>query len=317
MINTIENASHIVLVAHEHPDADSLGAASAFYSYLLRLNKKITFFCSTQVGDPKLAFLPWSDKIKHVFPLDADLAISFDCGDYKRLGISYKGDLINFDHHISNESYGTFNCIDSGALSTTQVVYEWFIENGIKINAKMAQSLYAGLLDDTGSFSEIANSPKVLGMAQLLIEYGANHEECYDALFRSHSLASFRLKGIMLQEMKILLDGQIALFEVTQEMLAHTGAVLRDCKEVVDDALNLKTVKVAVLVAKLRSGGVKISLRSDGIINASEVMRHYGGGGHASRAGARLNAGDLLEASNDVIEKIKTIWKRDKNETSS
>lgn len=301
----IDSASHIVLVAHEHPDADSLGSASAFYSYLLRLQKKTTLYCSTEIGDNNLSFLPWCEKIKHTFPLDADLVISFDCGDYKRLGIEYSGHIINFDHHISNELYGTSNCIDPTALSTTQVLYNWFVANGIKINGKMANALYAGLMDDTNAFSARECTSTTFQIAQQLIQLGANHEQCVNALFNSHSLASMRLKGIMLSEMRLMHEGRTVVFEVNQELLGFTGAYLRDCKKTLDEALSLKTVKIAVLVAQLKRGGVKVSLRSDGILDVSEILSLHGGGGHRIRAGARLADMGIRETLEEILPKIK------------
>lgn len=298
IIETIEKASHIVLVAHKHPDADSLGSACALYSHLLRLGKSITLFCATDIGDQNLLFLPWSDKVRHTFPHDADLVISFDCGSYKRLGISYQGELINFDHHVSNDNYGTHNCIDTQALSTTQVLYNWFITHDIKINGRMAQSLYAGLLDDTSCFRDI--TPAVLDMASSLIALGANHEVCVKALFGSHSLASLRLKAMMLRDMQLSHDGSVAVFKVTQKMLTQSGAVLRDCKHPLEVALSLKVVTIVLLAVELKSGGVKISLRCEGGVNASEVLQHHGGGGHVSRSGARI-AGTTID---EAVEKI-------------
>ena len=52
--NLIDSSQHIVLVTHKNPDADSLGAACAFYSYLLRSQKKITLFCISTEINPKL-----------------------------------------------------------------------------------------------------------------------------------------------------------------------------------------------------------------------------------------------------------------------
>ncbi len=299
-LSLIDSAHHIVLVAHEHPDADSLGSACAFYSYLLRSKTKVTLFCVTPSVDKNLSFLPWFGEITSKFPLDADLAISFDCGSYGRLGIEYEGELINFDHHISNEYYGTHNCIDTQALSTTQVVYEWFVTNTIKINGKMANALYAGLLDDTSCFSDPQCSPSTFMMAHSLLQLGADHSQCVQALFNSRSLASLRLKSKMLGEMKILHDGRVALFEVNQALLETTGALLRDCKEVIDSALSLKTVEVALLVVELKRGGVKVSLRSNGILNAADILQRYGGGGHKIRAGARIV--DMKQ--DEIIKKI-------------
>jgi phosphoesterase RecJ-like protein len=112
-----------VLIAHKNPDADSLGAACAFYSYLLRSQKKITLFCISAEVNPNLAFLPWFDKITDRFPEDADCMISFDCGSYGRIGIEKELPLLNIDHHVSNDFYGTHNIINTSAISTTEVVY--------------------------------------------------------------------------------------------------------------------------------------------------------------------------------------------------
>jgi bifunctional oligoribonuclease and PAP phosphatase NrnA len=301
----INQSNHIVLIAHENPDADSLGSASAFYSYLLRTQKKITFYCSSPNIADHLSFIPWTEKISNRFPLDADLAISFDCGSFGRLGVDYNGELINFDHHISNDQYGTFNCIDTSAMSTTQVIYEWFLSEDIKINGKMANALYAGLMDDTKCFRDPRCTLKIFGMAHRLLELGADHEQCVNGLYNSKTLASLRLQGEMLKRMKLVLDGQLALFEVDQELLAVTGACLGDCKAVLDEAVTLKIVNVALLLAVRKRGGISLSLRSDGAVNASEMMERYGGGGHHDRAGAKVMDKPLEQIRDEIISYIR------------
>ncbi|MDP3266445.1 MAG: DHH family phosphoesterase [Sulfuricurvum sp.] len=304
-LSLIEEANHIVLIAHQDPDADSLGSASAFYSYLLRTQKKITFYCSSPNIAAHLTFIPWTQKISNRFPLDADLAISFDCGSFGRLGVDYNGELINFDHHISNDQYGTLNCIDTSAMSTTQVVYEWFRSQDIKINAKMANALYAGLMDDTKCFRDPRCALNIFSMAHRLLELGADHEQCVNGLYNSKTLASLRLQGEMLKRMKLVLDGQLALFEVDQELLALTGASLGDCKTVLDEAITLKIVNVALLLAVRKRGGISLSLRSDGAINASEIMQRYQGGGHHDRAGAKVTDKPLEQIREEIISYIK------------
>jgi bifunctional oligoribonuclease and PAP phosphatase NrnA len=233
------------------------------------------------------------------------LAISFDCGSFGRLGVDYNGELINFDHHISNDQYGTFNCIDTSAMSTTQVIYEWFLSEDIKINGKMANALYAGLMDDTKCFRDPRCTLKIFGMAHRLLELGADHEQCVNGLYNSKTLASLRLQGEMLKRMKLVLDGQLALFEVDQELLAVTGACLGDCKAVLDEAVTLKIVNVALLLAVRKRGGISLSLRSDGAVNASEMMERYGGGGHHDRAGAKVMDKPLEQIRDEIISYIR------------
>ncbi|HLD23493.1 MAG TPA: DHH family phosphoesterase [Sulfuricurvum sp.] len=303
-LSLIESAKHIVLIAHKNPDADSLGAACAFYSYLLRSQKKITLFCVSDELNPNLAFLPWFDKITDRFPEDADCAISFDCGSYTRLGIEKELPLINFDHHISNDFFGTYNVVNSSAISTTEVVYEYFVANGIKINGKIALSLYAGLLDDSKCFSAPECSSKTFAMAQALLELGADHAMCSEWLYRRRSLASLRVRGFLLKQMKLLADARLAVFEVSLPLLEESGATVSECKSVLDEALGMRSVQVAIMVLEHPQGGVKLSLRTDGAVDAAKIMSAFGGGGHVRRAGTRLKQENYDEFVKNILVMI-------------
>jgi bifunctional oligoribonuclease and PAP phosphatase NrnA len=296
----IDSASHIVLIAHKNPDADSLGSACAFYSYLLRERKKITLFCLSSELNPNLAFLPWYDKVTDRFPQEADLLISFDCGSYGRLGVESSIPLINIDHHLSNDLYGVENLVDTAAISTTEVVYDYFVTNGIKINGKMAFSLYAGLLDDSKCFRAPECSAKTFALAAALIDAGADHALCTHWLYQRQSLSSIRIRGALLSRMKLIGEGRAAICEVPQALLEATGASVFECKRVLDDALGMVNVQIALMVVEHPSGGVKISLRSDGNADCSMILAPFGGGGHRKRSGARLKH----EAHHDVIEMI-------------
>lgn len=299
-LSLIESAKHIVLIAHKNPDADSLGAASAFYSYLLRSQKKITLFCVSSTINPHLAFLPWFDKVTDRFPESADCMISFDCGGYGRLGIEKELPLINIDHHLSNDFYGTHNIVNPSAMSSTEVVYDYFVANGIKINGKMATALYAGLLDDSKCFSASECSGKTFATAHALIELGADHAMCIEWLYRRGSLASLRIRGVLFKEMKLLCDGRLALFEVSLSLLEETGATIAECKRVLDEALGMRSVQAALMVLQLPEGGAKVSFRTDGTFNAAKIMADFGGGGHGKRAGTRLKQ----ENYNEHVQKM-------------
>ncbi|MDD5160963.1 MAG: DHH family phosphoesterase [Sulfuricurvum sp.] len=301
----IDSAHHIVLIAHQNPDADSLGAASAFYSYLLRTHKKVTLFCASSEVNPNLAFLPWFDKLTDRFPEDADCMISFDCGSYGRLGIEKELPLINVDHHVSNDFFGTHNLINTSAISTTEVVYDFFVANSIKINGKMALSLYAGLIDDSKCFSASQCTAKTFALAHSLIELGAEHALCVEWLYHRRSLASLRIQGVLLKQMKLLIDGRLAVFDVPLSLLEETGAGLAECKRVLDDALGMHCVQAAIMQIEHPKGGAKLSMRTDGTIDASKIMGSFGGGGHVQRAGMRLKQENFTELVENMMMMIK------------
>jgi len=303
--NLINSSHHIVLIVHKNPDADSLGAASAFYSYLLRTHKKITLFCASSEINPNLAFLPWFDKLTNRFPEDAECMISFDCGSYGRQGIEKELPLINVDHHVSNNFFGTHNLIDTSAISTTEVVYDFFVANSIKINGKMALSLYAGLMEDSKCFSAPQCTAKTFAIAHSLLDLGAEHALCIEWLYHRHSLASLRIRGVLLKQMRLFADGRLAVFEVPLSLLEETGAEMIECKKVLDDALGLHTVQAAIIHIEDANGGAKLSMRTDGMINASKIMGLFGGGGHVHRAGARLKQENFAEFVETIMMMIK------------
>lgn len=281
----IERAGHIVLIAHRNPDADSLGSASALYSYALRLQKRVSFYCVTERIDPRLAFLPWFEKVTSRFPADADLALSFDCASAARLGTEAGCEVINIDHHASNEKYGVVNIVDTTAISTSQVLYERFKEAEVQINPKMATALYAGLFDDSAGFTSAKTDRRAFAMAADLAGAGAEIAVCSRHLAQSVSLAATRLKGTMLRDIELLREGSVAYLWVDRELLQRTGAHSADCETALNEALYLPTVRTALLLREKADGSLKGSLRTRGEGDMSAVALEFGGGGHRHAAG--------------------------------
>jgi bifunctional oligoribonuclease and PAP phosphatase NrnA len=301
LLNRIENAGHIVLIAHRDPDADSMGSASAMYTHLLRLQKKVTLFCVTERYDRHLDFLPWVDTLKHRFPENADLAIAFDCAAFGRLGAVPECDLINIDHHASNEGYGTQQYIDPTAISTTQVLFDLFKAAAITINPKMATALYAGLIDDSLGFTTVKTDRRAFLMAAELAEAGADIAACNRHLVQTVSLAATRLKGRMLQELELLEEGTVAYLRVDRALLDATGAREVDCEAALNEALYLPTVETAILLRDNRDGSLKGSLRSRGNIDLFAVARRFGGGGHRHAAGFEVRNTDATSVRDTLL----------------
>lgn len=305
IVKKIEESRHIVVIAHVNPDMDSLSSASAMYTYLLTLHKKVSFFCATSKRGNRFDFLPWIDKVKDSFPSSADLAISLDCASVDRLGVTIECDLINIDHHLSNNQFGTLSLVDSTAISTTKVLYDFFQENQVKINQKMATALYAGLLDDSHGFLSDEVDGTTFAVAKELIECGAAYHECNKYVMKSLTLGALRLKAIMLANMQLLNNAQITYFEVRIEDLLSSGAIAVDCEYALEESMYLQSVKVAVLLKENRDLSIKVSLRSGGKVDVAKIAKEFGGGGHSTRAGfITQEIIKIDELKNKIIDKI-------------
>ncbi len=304
ILQRIEQAKHIVVISHVNPDADSLGSASALYTHILRLHKKVSWFCATKNINQKFLFLPWSENIKDSFTSSADLGISLDCGNSDRLGVTLSCDLINIDHHASNDGFGKYNLVDVDAISTTEILYKLFTSNNIKINPKMATAIYAGLLDDSGGFLDTNVNGTLFATVQNLIEMGADYKSCNKYLIKQQTLASFRLKAIMHKNMQLFCSGEVAVFCVSNEDMKLCGAVGSDCESSLEEALWLPNVEVSLLLKQNSDLSIKGSLRSHSKVDVNKIASLFLGGGHSSRAGFMLKDGTTLEGAKEKILKL-------------
>ena len=304
ILNRIKEAKHITVIAHVNPDADSLGSASAMYTYLLTIHKKVSFFCATKDINNKLSFLPWFDKIRDSFPSSSDLAIALDCASQKRVGVDMTCDLINIDHHESNNKYAILSLVDVSCISTTEVLYKFFINNEIHVNKKMATSLYAGLLDDSNGFLSDEVDGTTFALVKELITKGAEYKTCNKYIMKYLTLGAFRLKGLMQTNMQLFSEAKIAVFCVSNKDIQKTGASGEDCGFALEEALYLPTVEVALLLRENPDLSIKCSLRSENSFDVSKIAALYAGGGHKIRAGFNIQTPKSLESSKEEIIKF-------------
>ncbi len=206
VLEKINDAQHIMIVT----GVESLTGASALYTHVLRLHKKVSLVCEDKNIDNKLSFLPWFDKIRTQKLSSADLHVEFDYGSYE--------------------------------------LYDYFKKNSIKINPKMATALYAGLLQESDGFLNSSVNGMTFAMAKELVECGAEYKICNDFIMKSTSLSVLRLKANILSNMLLVSDAKVALFEIKDDDLKSTGTILKDCDVVLREALHLPHVESVILL---------------------------------------------------------------------
>jgi len=238
---------------------------------------------------------------RNTFPSSADLAISLDCGNISRLGVELDIDLINIDHHQSNDSYGKYNLVDIESISTTAILYNFFKDNGIKINKKIATALYAGLLDDSNGFLDERVDGTIFALIKDLIDSGADTKLCNKYIMKYMSLAGLRLKAIMLMNMQLVNNAKVAVFIVKNEDMLATGAIGEDCEFALEESLYLPSVEVAMLLKENSNLTIKGSLRSNGSVDVAKISSLFNGGGHVSRAGFNLSDENPIDEMKEKI----------------
>ncbi|MCF6172357.1 MAG: bifunctional oligoribonuclease/PAP phosphatase NrnA [Campylobacteraceae bacterium] len=306
-INII-NAKHILLVSHVDPDGDTLGSVLALYDVLKRSNKKVSLYNFTKELPRNFDFLPNIDKIKDKTPRFFDLVISCDCSSFERLKMQ-KGDyqLINIDHHLTNQNFGDINIVDSKCVSAGLVVYELLSQNNIKISQQSAICLYTTIVEDTGFFSYSNITQRTFENVSKLVGYGANPAEIASFLKSRQSLAKVRLLGYIFNNFELYFEAKVAFVYISKETLVSTGAKRHDTKNIINFLRDIANIQVAVMILEEKNGGFKVSLRSKGEVDITFLAKQFDGGGHKNAVGFEVKTCDFEEFKNKILKELRNV----------
>lgn len=300
----IEQSHYITLISHINPDGDALGSSLSLFPILKDMGKKVTIVNVTSPLPIRYDFLPNFDRIKTEMPQKADLLISFDCGSFDRLGIERPdAPMINIDHHITNTHYGDINLVDEHLPSTSSVVLKLLHENGIPLRRDVATCIYTALVEDTGFFSYENVDAHTFEIASELIGAKADPSWIARNLKERNSLAKLRITAVTINKLQLVYQAMIGYATLTLDDFARTGALRSDSDDCVDLIRSLATVEVAILLIE-EERGYKVSLRSKGKVDVSEIALAFGGGGHKRAAGFTVASKDTEQIIQNIITKV-------------
>jgi bifunctional oligoribonuclease and PAP phosphatase NrnA len=171
-----------------------------------------------------------------------------------------------------------------------------------RITPEIATCLYTALLTDTGSFMFAGTNEHTFDLARELVHAGADPVKCARAIYFGHSTAKVRLLGAALSNLHK--EGALAVIWVTQEQMQRFDAKEEDCEGLVNYALAIRDVEVAVFLRELPDGRYRVSLRSKGAVNVASVAEGFGGGGHECASGFSLE-GPLEQAMKRIVGGLK------------
>lgn len=314
IVKAIGRADSILVTGHERPDGDSLGCMIALAHLLNRAGIKAVATAERKsLGGP--GFLAGVEKL--VAPEKAakqafDLVISVDCGAFYRMPeaiqpLAAKLPIVNIDHHRTNTLFGTLNWIEGRASSTGEMIWRLARKAGWKLDAIAAEALWVAVITDSGRFAYDQTTPATLRCGADLLRYGVRTAIINDKLYCSFSRVSVELKKRAFRTLTSTEDNEIASVTLTGQDFEEAGGTKADAEDVIEIPRSLIGNRVAVFFyGSEDKGETRVSIRTRAPLDATELAKLFGGGGHARAAGCTIN--EPLSSAKRLFGKAVTEW---------
>ena len=305
VLHHIEERKHFLVTSHTRPDGDAVGSTLALAQVLRKMGKSAEVI----LGDTVPVIykpLPHAESIVHCSQVNGkyDAAIILECDSLVRTrlqGLEQRF-LINIDHHATSKPFADVNWIDPSACAVAEMVFRLAQAAGVKITPDIATCLYAAVLTDTGAFCYSPTNAHTFELAKRLVEHGADPARIAQNIYFSSPTSKMRLLGAALSGLHR--EGPIAWMAVTRQDMDRCGALDEDCEGLVNYALGIAGVEVAVFFRETGAERVRVSLRSKGAVNVADIAEKFGGGGHECASGFST-AGPLPAAEAPVLGELR------------
>ena len=317
----LKRGKKFLVVSHVSPEGDAVGSLLGMTLALRSLGKEATAYLEDPVPD-LFKFLPGADTVVHSLegagPFDATFAV--DCGQKERLGrgfISLKepGRIVNIDHHATNDAFGDVNVIVPDASAAGELVYDFCVAAGVKIDRAIAVNLYVAIHTDTGSFRYSSSTAESFEKAGALVRLGADPWEISRRVYENNPAKKYKLLGMVLNTLDVVTiaagneNASVAFVNVTREMFKKAGAEKDLADGFVNYARGIEGVAAGVLIREAGDNEYKVSLRAKGDVDVAEVAQSFGGGGHRNAAGF-MTKGSLEDVKACVLDALKGAFSR-------
>jgi len=304
----IKRSKRILILSHKAPDGDALSSSLAMHYFLSKKGKKSFPFLPNA---PKyLSFLKGypeiNKKAKKVRKIDFDLILLLDYATKDRIEIPARFKLeekkcITFDHHPKDVHIGRIQIIDEKFVSTTELLYEFFLYLKEEITPSLATILLCGMITDTAGGRRIPQS-SLKKIGELILKGGDLRKilERYYSFSLERGKFLGKLLGRLKSEDKL---GIVYSYFLLDEIKKAKDFSLLEPPIFPDFLTQIEGYDIYLFLCEQKKGKVKVSLRSEKT-DVSEIARMFGGGGHKRASGFRIE-GKLKEVLKEILKQIE------------
>ena len=210
------------------------------------------------------------------------------------------------DHHPSFEGFGKANIVRPEAAACGELILD-IVRELTPLTPEIALPLYVAISTDTGGFIYSNVTAATHRAAAELMDTGIDYCAVNKLFFQTKSRVRMQLEAAMLAEVKFYDGNRAAVLSVPRSLLEKFHATESDAEDLSALGPQIQGVDCAVTMRELGDGVWKFSLRTGERVNATEVCRLLGGGGHARAAGATLEGVTQTEAEEKMLDAIARI----------
>ena len=288
ILQEIQQHDTIILHRHSKPDGDAMGSQIGL-KHLLRENfpEKTVY----AVGDePRFfGFLEYSamDTIEDS-AYEGALAVILDCGAPSLISDSrytLAERTVRLDHHLFCGTIADVEVIDTSFESCCGLIAAFAKECGLRLTPLAAQSLYTGMVTDSGRFRYDCTTAQTFSLAAFLLEQPIDTNEIFRNLY-ADDFASKQLKAQFILKIRFT-PNRVAYIYTTREEFATLGVdSFTVSRGMVNTMADIRGTDIWVNFTETETG-VLCELRSSRY-NINPIAVKYGGGGHAKASGATV-----------------------------
>lgn len=317
-----ENQS-FTITTHHNSDGDAMGSSTAIAEVLRQMGKTANIVLPNDYP----AFFRWMNGAKEIINYErkpkesqaifnaTDVIICLDFNQLSRIdgleqivGQSPKPKIV-IDHHLGLNIEADAIVSFPDASSTCELVYHMLQACGYGqyINRNVAESLYTGIVTDTGRLDYASSYSDIYMVVGNLVEKGIRKNFIHDNIYNVYTYNRMRLQAAVLHEnMCFLPEFHTAYITINQKNKKQYDFQLGDSEGFVNIPMVIKDVKFCALFTEYENGTVKVSLRSKGKFPANKFAEDYfAGGGHFNAAGGKY-IGSLADAVQTFVNGVHT-----------
>ena len=304
--NEIVKYNKIMIHRHVSPDPDALGSQLGLAA-LIQANYPEKMVKVVGFSEPSLQ---WMGQMNEVIDEDYEgaLVIVLDTANSARIDDNrYKmgAFMIKMDHHPVVEDYADLNYVDTNACATSEIIVQLFKSNQQKYQLSLplvsAESLYTGIIADSGRFLYDNTTKETLACASFLYDCDIDRNKIHAQLYK-RSLNVIQAQGFVLSQFKVSKQG-VAYFTMTKEEQLQFNLTTGTRSALVNVLSNIEGIHVWVCFFENEDGKIRANIRSNGpIINI--VAQRFEGGGHPKASGALIydwsQCDDVIQALDEA-----------------